>query len=300
MHPPRTPTELDGICRHRLRLRPALRAAPGRAGAADPDRGRARLGARGEQLAAFHLVHHDGLEVIARNWRVVLDELRGELDVVARDPHDGTVVVCEVKTRRGAAARDGAVAALGPRQQARIRRMVGVLLATGELRARAVRFDLIALDLAATSSVPLAGIVPINALVLDRTELLARLAPLLQHVVPFVPRDAAGMPTDDVAKPGVEEQAYRWVSARAAQSLISQLPRIREGLARITCPVLLVTSTVDHTVDPTNGDAIAAALASASVERLACERSYHVPLIDYDAQLVEDRVVAFVAEVTGR
>jgi Holliday junction resolvase-like predicted endonuclease len=136
-------------CRRRLRLRPA--ADRGRGSTSDPDprpeRARARLGARGEELAAFHLAQHDGLEVIARNWRVALDELRGELDVVARDPRDGTLVVCEVKTRRGAAARDGAVATLSHRQQARIRRMVGVLLATGELRARQVRFDLIALDL---------------------------------------------------------------------------------------------------------------------------------------------------------
>ena len=142
-----TPLDPDGVCRHRFRLRPAPDL--GCATATRPDRRRVRLGARGEQLAAFHLEEHDGLQVIARNWRVTLDELRGELDVVARDPQDGTVVVCEVKTRRDAARRDGAVGALGPRQQARIRRMVGVLLATGELRARQVRFDLIALDLGA-------------------------------------------------------------------------------------------------------------------------------------------------------
>lgn len=142
-----TPRHLDGVCRRRLRLRPVRDL--GSAAPNGPARQRARLGACGEQLAAFHLEQHDGLEIIARNWRVTLDELRGELDVVARDPHDGTVVVCEVKTRRDAAGRDGAVGALGPRQQARIRRMVGVLLATGELRARRVRFDLIALDLTA-------------------------------------------------------------------------------------------------------------------------------------------------------
>jgi carboxylesterase len=157
----------------------------------------------------------------------------------------------------------------------------------------------ITLDLAATSPVPLAGAVTVNALVLDRTELLARLAPLLQYVIPFVPRDAAGMPSDDIAKPGVVEQAYRWVSARAAQSLIAELPRVRAGLAEVRCPVLVVTSAVDHTVDPANGDAIVTGLTGATVERYTCTRSYHVPLIDYDAEALEDRVVAFVAAVSG-
>jgi len=156
----------------------------------------------------------------------------------------------------------------------------------------------IALDLAASASSPVAGVVSINALVLDRTEVLARLAPYLQHVVPFVPRDAAGMPTDDIAKPGIDEHAYPWVSAKAAQSLIAQLPRIRQNLSAITCPVLVVTSAIDHTVDPANGDAIVERLQTAHLERLTCTRSYHVPLLDYDAQMLEDRIVRFVAEVT--
>jgi len=158
----------------------------------------------------------------------------------------------------------------------------------------------ITLDVAAYGAQPLAGAVVINSLVLDREEVLARAAPVLQYLVPFVPRDAAGMPTDDLAKPGVDEHAYAWVSARAAQSYIAELPRIREGLARVTCPVLVVTSPEDHTVDPANGDAIAEGLtAAARVERFATPRSFHVPLLDYDAEALEDRIVRFVADVTG-
>jgi carboxylesterase len=158
----------------------------------------------------------------------------------------------------------------------------------------------ITLDLAAHGEHPLAGAVTINSLVLDREEVLARVAPVLQYIVPFVPRDAAGMPTDDLAKPGVDEHAYAWVSARAAQSYIAELPRIRDGLPRITCPVLVVTSPEDHTVDPSNGDAIAAGLTSAAaVERFATPRSFHVPLLDYDAERLEERIIAFVTDVTG-
>jgi len=158
----------------------------------------------------------------------------------------------------------------------------------------------IVLDLAGSGDHPIAGVVTINALVLDRTELLARAAPLLQHVVPFVPRGAAGLPSDDLAKPGVEERAYGWVSARAAQSFIAELPRIRSVLGGVTCPALVVTSPEDHTVDPANGAAIAEAMTAAPrVERLETRRSYHVPLLDYDAEMLEERIVAFVAAVTG-
>jgi len=158
----------------------------------------------------------------------------------------------------------------------------------------------IVLDLAGAAPSAFAGVVAINSLVLDREEVLARVAPVLQYVVPFVPRDAAGMPTDDLAKPGVDEHAYAWVSARAAQSYIAELPRIRAGLAHVTCPALVVTSPEDHTVDPLNGDAIADGLTSAvRVERLATPRSFHVPLLDYDAELLEERIIAFVGDVTG-
>jgi carboxylesterase len=158
----------------------------------------------------------------------------------------------------------------------------------------------ITLDLAGSGAHALAGAVVINALVLQREELIARAAPVLQYLVPFVPRDVAGMPTDDLAKPGVDEHAYAWVSARAAQSYIAELPRIRAGLADVTCPVLVVTSPEDHTVDPANGDAIAEGLTSAArVDRLATPRSFHVPLLDYDAERLEERIVEFVADVTG-
>jgi len=55
---------------------------------------RTAVGRYGEDVAVRHLTE-SGMEVLARNWRCDL----GEVDVIARD--GGTVVVCEVKTRRG-------------------------------------------------------------------------------------------------------------------------------------------------------------------------------------------------------
>ncbi|MEV1053138.1 YraN family protein [Streptomyces sp. NPDC049887] len=53
------------------------------------------LGRYGEELAA-RLLAAAGMAVLARNWRC---GRAGEIDIVARD--GDTVVVCEVKTRRG-------------------------------------------------------------------------------------------------------------------------------------------------------------------------------------------------------
>lgn len=107
---------------------------------------RQALGRAGEDAALAHLVAVHGLDAIARNRRIAVDGLRGELDLVLRDPRSGVLVVCEVKVRRAASTLGGAVAALGPRQSARIRRLTAALLATTDLCATAVRLDLVAID----------------------------------------------------------------------------------------------------------------------------------------------------------
>jgi len=100
----------------------------------------------GERWAAGHLAEHHALEILACNYRVAVEDLRGELDVIALDRRSRLLVVCEVKTR-STRTRGGALVALGMRQQIRIRRMTAVLLANGALRASRVRFDLVAIDL---------------------------------------------------------------------------------------------------------------------------------------------------------
>ena len=155
------------------------------------------------------------------------------------------------------------------------------------------------LDLAGARPGDVAGVVVINAQLLQPDQLLAKLAPLLQHVVPVVPRDLAGLPSDDIAKPGADERAYPSVSAKAAQSLIRELPRIRARLERADVPMLVAYAPQDHTVPAKNSRAIVELVRGADVTELVLERSYHVATLDYDAELLEDAVSAFVERVTG-
>jgi glycosyltransferase involved in cell wall biosynthesis/esterase/lipase len=157
----------------------------------------------------------------------------------------------------------------------------------------------LSLDLATRRPDKVAGVVAINAQVSDPVQPLAKVAPVLQYVLPYVPRDLAGLPSDDIAKPGVEEGAYGIVSARAAQSLIAQLPRIRRQLPTLEVPLLAVWSPQDHSVPPENSVVLQELVGSDDVTELVCERSYHVPQLDYDAERVEEAVLAFVARVTG-
>jgi carboxylesterase len=155
----------------------------------------------------------------------------------------------------------------------------------------------LSLDLASRRPQLVDGVVVINPQVLDPTQPLARVAPLLQHLVPYVPRDLAGLPTDDFCRPGVAEGSYPVVSAKAAQSLIVELPRVRAQLPDLRQPLLAVWSTRDHTVPPDNTAALLDLVGSDEVTQLQLHRSYHCPMLDYDAERLEQAVVDFVGEV---
>jgi putative endonuclease len=93
------------------------------------------VGAYGERVAARHLIAA-GLEVLDRNWRGP----DGELDIIAREC--GTVVFCEVKTRRGNGYGLPAEA-ITPTKSARIRRLATCWLAEKGFSGGQVRFDVV-------------------------------------------------------------------------------------------------------------------------------------------------------------
>jgi len=102
----------------------------------------------------------------------------------------------------------------------------------------------------------------------------------------------------DVADPAEREKAYDATPLRPLLSLADAAADTVDDLAKITCPVLLLTSRQDHVVDPHNSD-IVAERVSGPVERVTLERSYHVATLDYDKDLIIERTVEFAGRVTA-
>jgi putative endonuclease len=95
---------------------------------------RGDVGRTGEE-AALSTYRSRGYRLLAKNWRCRLGEL--DLVLARRD----TVVVCEVKARRGSAL-GGPHEAVTPRKQERLRRLAEAFLADyPRMRAAQVRFD---------------------------------------------------------------------------------------------------------------------------------------------------------------
>jgi carboxylesterase len=158
----------------------------------------------------------------------------------------------------------------------------------------------ISLDIAARAAHPkLAGVVTINVQILDRQRLAMKLGPLVERVMPFAPAALAGLRKDDIAKPGVSERAYASVPTAAGNSFTRELPRVRDSLAGITCPVLVVWSREDHSVNPENSKVLASVLARGLASELVLERSYHVATLDYDLELIEANVADFAERVAA-
>ena len=103
------------------------------------------LGAAGED-AALRVYRARGYRLIVRNWRCRV----GEVDLVLE--RGTTLVVCEVKTRRGARFGSG-WEAVTARKQAKIRSVAQVFLLTSGVSPATVRFDVASVALRPGSTV---------------------------------------------------------------------------------------------------------------------------------------------------
>lgn len=100
----------------------------------------------------------------------------------------------------------------------------------------------------------------------------------------------------DIADPDVVETAYDGSPLRPLLTLMDALEGLQDDLQRITCPVLIMTSPEDHVVEPSASDHLASKVTG-PVERVTLERSYHVATLDYDRDLIRERVVQFAEKV---
>jgi carboxylesterase len=105
--------------------------------------------------------------------------------------------------------------------------------------------------------------------------------------------DAVG---SDIKKESISEFAYDATPLAGIKSACDALAGVRANLFKITAPILLLTSRIDHTVNWERGEDLVA-MASGPVEQIWLEDSYHVATLDNDAPLVESSTVAFLRSV---
>ncbi|MET9272791.1 alpha/beta fold hydrolase [Kribbella sp. NPDC003557] len=148
------------------------------------------------------------------------------------------------------------------------------------------------LRLAEQRGADVSGLVLINPSVRTDDKRLA-LLPVLARLVPSFP----GI-SNDIKKPGVEEGAYDRMPLRALHSLSQLWTVTRNDLAKITQPVLLFRSTVDHVVEPSSGRTVLSSISSRDVTETLLEDSYHVATLDNDAPRIFADSTAFISRLS--
>jgi len=103
----------------------------------------------------------------------------------------------------------------------------------------------------------------------------------------------------DIARPDSSEIGYSGTPIRPLLSLCRALDGLHPRLGQVTCPVLVMTSRVDHVVPPVSSDVLAAGVAG-PVERVWLEHSFHAATLDLDGPEIERRTVEFASKVPGR
>jgi carboxylesterase len=139
----------------------------------------------------------------------------------------------------------------------------------------------------------IAGLVCVNPAVAPSDDMRALVAAMTESGEELM--DGIG---SDVADPDVIESAYAQTPLRPLLTLFDASAAVVGDLGSITSPLLLFTSPQDHVVPPTDSDLLAGAV-SGPVERVSCDRSFHVATIDFDKDLIRDRSLEFIARVTA-
>jgi carboxylesterase len=144
----------------------------------------------------------------------------------------------------------------------------------------------------AASHPEVAGLVAVNALV---QPLDPEMVGMVRSMVDAGETVAPGIGSD-IADPDSTESAYDGSPLLPLLSLGEAAEALGPDLARIACPVLVLTSPQDHVVAPANSDVLAGAVTG-PVERVTLERSYHVATLDHDKDLIAERAKDFVRKV---
>lgn len=149
----------------------------------------------------------------------------------------------------------------------------------------------LALRIAATR--PVAGTVVVNpGLVIDDPR--APIVGALKYVMKSTP--AIG---NDILKPGQDEGAYERTPVAAGHELSKLYRDTVRLLPRITAPVRVFRSSVDHVMSDASMTLLRKGLTRAPLEVSALNNSYHVATLDNDAEEIFQGSADFIRRTTA-
>ncbi|MBB4791344.1 carboxylesterase [Streptomyces nodosus] len=149
----------------------------------------------------------------------------------------------------------------------------------------------LALRLAARHGDAVSGVIVVNPAAALHG-LAARALPVVRHLLPSTKGIAS-----DIARVGSTELGYDRVPLRAADSLRAFLRRVDGELPEVTQPLLLLHSTQDHVVPPSDSARILSRVSSTDVTEILLEQSYHVATLDHDADRIFEESHAFIGRL---
>jgi carboxylesterase len=119
---------------------------------------------------------------------------------------------------------------------------------------------------------------------------VAPVAHLARYIVRSVPPIA-----NDTVRPDADEQAYDRIPVAAVRQVGALQSAARAALPRITSPVLAFRSSTDHVVPRSSVDVLGRGLVPGLLTVRPLYNSYHVATLDWDAEVIEQESVRFIA-----
>jgi carboxylesterase len=119
-----------------------------------------------------------------------------------------------------------------------------------------------------------------------------RPAVALAPVVRLFTRTLKGV-GNDIKKPGQNEEPYDRLPVRALAQLNRLYRTVQKELPAVRLPLLVFSAAEDHLVKPSNSRYVFDHVGSSRKELIPLTNSYHVATLDYDAELIFQRVLEF-------
>jgi carboxylesterase len=149
----------------------------------------------------------------------------------------------------------------------------------------------IALHIGAQRPDLLSGLALINPWVREPRLRFASLARPFMRTYPGTGRD--------IKKPGPEELNYDRIPVSVLPGVGKFLRMVEGELPSFHLPLLVFSSDDDHVVKPANSRLVMARAGSEQKELVRLANSYHVATLDFDAEMLFDRVLAFGRALEG-